>query len=544
MHVPGDSLLITKGIAACIADGVSAASAGKEASESCVRGFLNDYYETPETWQVKTAGQRVLTALNRWLVSQGQGYASAEQGCVTTFTALVLKSRTAHVFHIGDSRLWRLRGQELEQLTRDHASRVSPDTTYLTRAMGLNNTPRIDYHTFSVEPGDTFLLTTDGIHDTLPLSKIRQTLLAQPDLLQAANTLGELAQDSTDNRSCLILRIDTLPSDDKDDVFRQLSELPFPPDLLPGQSIDGLVVEKIISATRNTQLYLVHDRHDDHRPLILKTPSITYADDPAYLERFTLEEWIGLRTESPHLVKVIRRTTPRRFLYYTMEPINGPTLTQWSEQHPNPPVDQVIKIIRQLITGVRTLHRRETLHQDLKPDNVLLDENGTVKIIDYGSCRVAGMTEISTPFGQPEALGTIDFSAPEYRIGGTATPASDLFSIAAITYFLLSGGKLPFGPAWDSAKDLHSFLKLNYQSSASHNPMVPLWMDAALKKSLSIRPDSRHPSMSEFLHNLEHPDPNLATTAPLPIIQKNPLLFWKTLSLALLILLVISHWLR
>ena len=543
MHVPEDHLLTTKGIAACIADGVSAASAGKEASESCVRGFLNDYYETPETWQVKTAGQRVLTALNRWLVSQGQGYASAEKGCVTTFTSLVLKSRIAHVFHIGDSRLYRLRGQELEQITRDHASRVSPNTTYLTRAMGLNVSPRIDYHSLAIEPGDTFLFTTDGIHDTLPASQIRKSLLAHPDPNDAVQNLGHLARDSTDNRSCLILRIDSLPSDDKDDVFRQLSELPFPPDLLPGQSIDGLAVEKMIAATRNTQLYLVHDTHDNDRPLILKTPSITYSDDPAYLERFTLEEWIGLRTESPHLVKAIRRTTPRRFLYYTMEFVEGLTLSQWSAQNPTPPIDRVIDITRQLISGVRTLHRKETLHQDLKPDNVLLDQNGTVKIIDYGSCRIAGMTEISSPFGQPAALGTIDFSAPEYRLGTTPTPAADLFSIAALTYYLLSGGHLPFGPSWDSANDLHRFLKLNYQSVSTHNPMVPLWMDAALKKSLSIRPDSRHPSMSEFLHNLEHPDPNLTTTT-LPLIQKNPLLFWKSLALALLLILIISHLLR
>ena len=518
MHVPEDHLLTTKGIAACIADGVSAASAGKEASESCVRGFLNDFYETPETWTVKTAGQRILTALNRWLVSQGQGYVSAEKGCVTTFTGLILKSRTAHLFHIGDSRLYRLRGEELEQLTRDHASQVSSDTTYLTRAMGLNASPRIDYQSFPVEEGDTFLLSTDGIHDFLSRNAIRKTLLAHPDPSEAAQALGDQAEHSDDNRSCLILRVDALPSDDKDDVFRQLSELPFPPDLAPGQSIDGLVVEKIISATRNTQLYLVHDSHDNDRPLVLKTPSITYSNDPAYLERFTLEEWIGLRTESPHLVKAVRRPTPKRFLYYTMEQVEGQTLTQWSEENSPPPIDKVIAITRQLIAGVRSLHRKETLHQDLKPDNVLLDKSDTVRIIDYGSCRVAGMTEISTPFGQPEALGTIDFSAPEYRLGGTPTPAADLFSIAAITYYLLSSGKLPYGPAWDNANDLHDFLKLDYQSVTAHNPMVPLWMDAALKRSLSIRAGSRHPSMSEFLHNLEYPDPNLATPARLPLI--------------------------
>ena len=75
VRIPGDpGLLATKGISAVIADGVSAASAAKEASEAAVGGFLNDYYETPAPWEVKTSGHRVLSALNRWLFSQGLGH--------------------------------------------------------------------------------------------------------------------------------------------------------------------------------------------------------------------------------------------------------------------------------------------------------------------------------------------------------------------------------------------------------------------------------------------------------------------------------------
>ena len=102
IRIPGNqSLLATKGITAVIADGVSAASAAKEASETAVGGFLNDYYETPEPWEVKTAGHRVLGALNRWLFSQGLSHNSQEKGCVCTFTSLILKSQTGYLFHIG-----------------------------------------------------------------------------------------------------------------------------------------------------------------------------------------------------------------------------------------------------------------------------------------------------------------------------------------------------------------------------------------------------------------------------------------------------------
>ncbi len=532
VHSPEGSLLATKGIAACIADGVSDASAAKEASETAVRAFLSDYYETPESWEVKTSGQRVLTAINRWLFSQGQGHSSAEKGCVTTFTAVVFKSRTAHVFHIGDTRLYRLRGHTLEQITRDHATQVSVKTRYLTRAMGISLNAKIDYHTLPLEPRDLFLLSTDGVHDFLPQRKLTEILSSGHDPETIAATLGEtVAPTSDDNRSALVLRIDTLPDDDKDDVFRQLSTLPFPPDLLPGQSIDGLMVERLISASPSSQLYLVHDLNDSHRPLVLKTPSVNFQDDPAYIERFALEEWIGLRADSPHLVKVIPRETPRRFLYHTIEPVHGPTLSEWISENPSPPVERVVGIIAGVVAGTRALHRKDTLHQDLKPGNILIDADGTVKIIDYGSCRIGGIAEISSPFHRHSALGTLDFSAPEYRLGATATTRADLYSIALLTYHLLTGGKHPFGENWTRARTLRDFHNLTYTSATAHNPMVPLWMDATLRKALSILPETRHESMSEFLHHLTHPDQRLTTTAPLPLAQRNPLLFWKILTL-------------
>lgn len=531
VHIPEARLLPTKGIVACIADGVSAASAGKEAAEAAVISFISDYYETPESWEVKTAGQRVLTALNRWLFSQGQGFRAAEKGCVTTFTAVILKSQTAHIFHIGDSRLYRQRDGELEQITRDHSSQVSEDTCYLTRALGLTASPRIDYQTLPLATGDRFLLTTDGIHGEISRPDIEAILREHSDSQTCADVLGAAAEHSQDNRSCILLEIQSLPDSDKDDVFRQLSALPIPPDLLPGQSIDGLHVERVLAASKNSQLYLVSDRDDENRRLVLKTPSVSFEDDPAYLERFALEEWIGQRTDSPYLARVIRRARPRRFLYYLMESIDGETLGRWSEKHPSPPVEQVVSIIGQIVEGVRALHRRDTLHQDLKPDNIMLDAAGNVKILDYGSCRVGGIAEISAPFERGSALGTLDFSAPEYRLGHTATTRSDLFSIAVIAYHLLTGGRHPYGKAWENAKNQPDFFKLIYQPAAAHNRMVPLWMDAVLHKALSIRSEARHQAMSEFIHNLRQPAPEFLTTEPLPFSERNPLLFWKLVAL-------------
>ena len=196
IRIPDGNLLTTKGAVAVIADGVSAAEAGKEASHTCVSNFLSDYFSTPESWTVKHSAQQVLTALNRWLYSRGQGFPDSSKGFVSTLSIAVFKSRTLHVFHVGDSRVYRLRDGTLEQLTYDHCTPVSESHSYLARAMGLDVRLDVDYLTDDLEQGDTFLLTTDGIHDVLPAATLREMLERPAPPGDIAQQLGELALES------------------------------------------------------------------------------------------------------------------------------------------------------------------------------------------------------------------------------------------------------------------------------------------------------------------------------------------------------------
>ncbi|OUR67413.1 serine/threonine protein kinase, partial [Bermanella sp. 47_1433_sub80_T6] len=160
MRIPDQPALTVKGIVAVIADGVSAAEAGKEASETCVRNFISDYYGTPDAWSVKTAGQKILSALNRWLVGQSQ-----IKGHVSTLSTIILKSQQGYIFHVGDSRIYRLRDNQFECLTQDHCTIINKDTVYLSRAMGMDSRLEMDYREVELETGDIFFLSTDGVHD-------------------------------------------------------------------------------------------------------------------------------------------------------------------------------------------------------------------------------------------------------------------------------------------------------------------------------------------------------------------------------------------
>ena len=524
MRIPDQPALTIKGAVAVIADGVSAAEAGKEASEMCVRNFISDYYATPDAWSVKTAGQKIVLALNRWLVGQSQ-----IKGHVSTLSALILKSQTAYIFHIGDTRIYRLRKGNFECLTTDHSISINKDTVYLSRAMGMDNHLEMDFQQFDIEQGDVFFLSTDGVHDFICPKDIQHAIETSTDLNATCLHLNEkaLAAGSNDNVSCQLVRVDALPDANNQEIYQKLSDLPFPPPLSVGQSLDGLTIAKILHESPRSQVYLVKNIEGER--FILKTPSVNFEDDPAYIERFVLEQWIGKRIDSPYVVKIIE-PEKKTALYTLMEYVDGLTLEQWMKENPKPDIKEVVRLVELISRGIRALHRKDILHQDIKPDNILLTADGIPKIIDFGSCYAAGVEEIDTPFDREQALGTAVYSAPETRFRMRKTKKSDLFSLALVVYEVLTG-KLPFGDQLEKLKDQRKLSSLKYQTAMQFNPMVPTWMDQALKRALSPLPEHRQDAMSEFVFDLQRPNTAYKQTPFVPLSQRNPLKFWQGLAI-------------
>ncbi|MCP4212772.1 MAG: bifunctional protein-serine/threonine kinase/phosphatase [Halieaceae bacterium] len=530
IRIPDGNLLITKGAVAVIADGVSAAEAGREASHTCVSNFLSDYFSTPESWSVKQSAQQVLTALNRWLFSRGQRFQDNRRGHIATMSTVVFKSHTAHIFHVGDSRVYRLREGVLEQLTEDHSTRVSDDHAYLARAMGLDVRLDVDYQAFELQTGDLFLQTTDGVHDSLSQNTIRQIVIDNRESLSLTCqqlVARALEAGSEDNLSCQILHVAGLPDPQINEVINQLTRLQFPPFLDKGMILDGYRVLRELHASTRSQVYLVEDTNSGER-YCMKTPSVNFEDDPAYIERFIMESWIGSRISSPHVVSVVEPQRPKSCLFYLTEYINGVTLTQWMRENPRPPVGEAVFLIDQIARGIRAMHRRETLHRDIKPDNILIDPDGRVTIVDFGACYVAGIAEIATPLQRDVALGTASYSAPEHALGQKAGYRADLFSLAVISYEMLTG-KLPFGGKLEHCKSERAFLSTTYKESYKLNPLVPHWIDGALRKGLRFHESRRHGDVAEFVYELQHPNPRYLEYHQRPLIERDPLTSWKIL---------------
>ena len=536
-YIPTDPLLSSKGIAVAIADGISSSDVSQIASETAVSGFLSDYYCTSESWSVKTAAQRVLFATNSWLYSQtrtSQFRFNKDKGYVCTFSTLVLKSTTAHIFHAGDSRIYRLAGNSLEQLTEDHRLWVSQEKSYLSRALGINEKLEIDYQTLPLEVGDVFILATDGVYEYAAEVFILKAIHQYAnDLDKAARMIVDeaLQQGSSDNLTLQIVRIEALPHQDAGERHQQLTVLPFPPELKARMQFDGYDIIRDVYISSRSHVYLAMD-HETKKKVIIKTPSIEHQDDTQYLERFLMEEWIARRINNAHVLKACEQTRKRHFLYTVTEFIEGKTIAQWMLDNPKPDIETVRGIVEQIAAGLRAFHRQEMLHQDLRPNNIMIDQTGTVKIIDFGSTYVAGIMETTDPLEQQHILGTAAFTAPEYFLGESGTPRSDLFSLGVISYQLLSG-KLPFGTEVVKARSKAAQRKLNYRSVLGDDSEIPLWVDEAIKKAVQPDPSKRYDKLSEFIYDLRNPNSAFLNKSRPPLLERNPLLVWKAVSLVL-----------
>ncbi|MCA6064417.1 bifunctional protein-serine/threonine kinase/phosphatase [Thalassolituus marinus] len=544
-RIPEDHLLESKGIAIALADGISSSDVSQIASAAAVRGFLDDYYCTSEAWSVKKSALQVLLASNSWLYAQSrqsQYRSDMNRGYVCTFSGLIVKSATAHLFHAGDSRIYRIQGNTLEQLTTDHRYYISEDKSYLTRAMGMGQQLDLDYQSFALNSGDTFIFATDGIYEFVSHSFVTDTVKAlSEDLNAAAQQILTTALDngSDDNLTIQIVRIDQLPAASNEDIYQQLTELPFPPELNPRDEFDGYRIERKIHSSPRSHVYVASDNETGQK-VILKTPSGELRENAAYLERFLMEEWIARRIDSAHVLKPVKNNRRPNFLYVVTEFIEGITLDQWMRDNPEPSLQAVREIIEQVARGLRAFHRLEMLHQDLKPDNIMIDSTGTVKIIDFGSTRVAGIMEIDTPIERLELLGTAQYAAPEYFLGHSGSVPSDVFSLAVITYQMLSG-RLPYGLDIARTHTAKAQNRLRYTPihHLDEETPVPRWVDETLRKALELEPHKRYQDADEFVFDLSHPNKTFLSQKKPPLIERNPVQFWQGISLVLAIAVIL-----
>jgi serine/threonine protein phosphatase PrpC len=541
-YVPDEPLLSTKGIVIALADGISSSDVSQIASQTTVASFLQDYYCTSEAWSVKKSAHQVLMATNYWLHAQthaSQYRYDKDRGYVCTLSALVLKSNTAHLFHVGDTRVYRLLENSLEQLTDDHRQHISAEQSYLSRAMGASLQLEVDYQSLTIEAGTVFLLATDGVYEHVDATLMVDAIKTHGDDLNAAAmhiVEHAYSQGSQDNLTVQLVRIETVPTPEAGEALYNITDLALPPILSARMKFDGYTIIRDLHSSSRSHVYLaIDDTSKQH--VVIKIPSTDLRNDAAYLERFMMEDWIARRINSAQVLKASQQTRPRNYVYVATEYIDGQTLKQWLIDHPTPDMETVRGIVEQVAKGLLAFHRMEMLHQDLRPENIMIDKTGTAKIIDFGSTRVAGIMEMTSALEHNHQLGALQCMAPEYFLGEPGSECSDLYSLGVITYQMLSG-RLPYGAEVPKARTREAQRRLVYESVLADDREIPAWIDDVLKKAVHPNPAKRYQEVSEFLYDLRHPSKAYLSRMRAPLLERNPVAFWKGVAFILAIVIL------
>lgn len=518
---PEPGIAAVKGWLAALADGVSGGAHGREAAESTVRNLLADYYATPETWEVSHALDTILQSLNRWLVGQ---VASRREsgGMACTLSALVLRGRRWHLAHVGDTRIYRLRGEQLEQLSQDHTWEQPGMDHVLKRAVGLDTYLSVDYAEGDLARGDVFLIACDGVWQPLGQPALHRILNIYNDAQAAARTLVSeaLRKGGTDNASALVIRVDELGAETTSD-FLDARHLPLPGQLSPGAHLDGFIIDEVLHDSRETLLYRAHTQ-DSGQACVLKTLQPRLEGDAELAERLLMEEWLGRRVQSHYFPQMLP-TPGRNFLYLAMSWHAGSTLQAKLDSGHHFSPQEAVSIGIRLLKGLSALHRLDVAHRDVKPANLHLGQDGKLRILDLGvaSCPACPL-DLS---GQ--APGTPSFMAPELYAGAAADKGTDLYAAGVTLYHLLTR-KYPYG-------EIEAFQTPRFGEPSPptrYRPDIPGWLEIALLKACARAPEERFETAEEFLLALERGEANrLNRPRPKSLSERDPVRFWQAVAL-------------
>jgi serine/threonine protein phosphatase PrpC len=525
---PENAQLATKGALIAAADGVSGNAGGGEASEMTVRTISSDYYATPDTWQPPAALDKVITAANRWLISQANANRDLA-GMATTLSLLVLRGQRYYSAHVGDTRIYLLRDGTLKQLTTDHVW-DRPDMRHvLKRAVGLDAHLAIDFAEGALQVGDVFALMSDGVWEALGEKNIHEGLSKFDSVQMIAEHLTKtaLAQQSADNSTAVVLKITELGADSLSERIADGKHLALPPKLSIGEHIDDFEVLEILHESRASLLYKVR-QISTKQIFVLKTLQPLLANDLESCSGLLNEEWLGKRVVSQFVPQVLPLNIEKRSkLYFVMSWHEGATLQQRLDSGHYFTAAGTAKIGADMLRGIGALHRLSIIHRDIKPANIHQASDQRLRILDLG-VALSGTDNAETT----QNPGTPSYMAPELFEGATANAQTDIYAAGVTLYHLLTR-KYPYG-------EIEPFQHPKFGEPTPltrYRPDIPYWLENIVLKAVARDADKRFETAEEMLHALEVGElkPILAP-ARTPLIARARLVKWQWLAIFSLML--------
>lgn len=495
------------GAVAALADGVGGEKGGRVAAELAVRTFIDDYLGQSDLLSPRKTAARALESINYWLYREGLKNENLKGMCCA-FTGLVIKGRRLHTFHVGDTRLWRLRDGVLTQLTQDHKPEGAEHTNYITRAVGREESLRIDYRVFDIFPHDRLLLTSDGVHQHLSAAQIAGILeqRTSPDETARQLVTSALANYGDDNTTALIVDVVDLAPATIEDLDAAIAALPLiePPSV--GDIVDGFRMERMLADGVYSRVFRARDIREN-RPgaqnVLLKFPKPhTIGAEKAARSAFMREAWVASRVQHIWIGGVLTLAPGRQTCLYVAQPFYvGETLEHRLLRAPKIGLEEGVSIATRLAKAIGSLHRAGIIHRDIKPENIILLSDGGLKLVDLGVAFIPGFDRIDSVFvpGTPSYKAPEQFDAPRGSTARHGDARTDIFSLGVTLYRMFTGGLYPYGEI-----EPNETPKFNRPSRlTAKRKDLPAWLESLILQAIAPDPRDRFQDGFEMAFKLE-----------------------------------------
>jgi serine/threonine protein phosphatase PrpC len=510
-----------RGAVCILCDGVGGQGDGDKASQLAVKTALEAYADAAPGTPPSALLRQMFNTANLAVYDAAMQNRHAKTRMATTMSVSLLRHHEAHIGHVGDCRVYHIHGREITRVTTDHSytgmqmklglisaqeAANSDLRCVLTRSMGKDPMVQVDFYTIQINPGDFILQCCDGVYTSMSEQEILEIVNRRPE--QACNELIALCErrGSDDNLSVQLIQIRNvervtyyrgLP------LYEKVSDPTMGQDLQIDQILDGRyqIIDQI-SKSGMASIYRAIDTKTGNA-VALKVPYMQFESDPGFYTRFQREEQIGQKLRHPHIIRIespedLEKSRP----YIVMEFLQGQTLGQVMKSVKPMPESDALKIASRICDALQYLHENEVIHRDLKPDNIMICDDGSIRIMDFGIAKVEGARRLTFGKFQP-AMGTPDYMSPEQVRGARGDARTDIYSMGAILYEMTTGY-----PPFEGANPLvimNSRLTGDPVAPRVRNPNLSAAAEEIILHAMARKPDNRYQSAAEMRKDLDYP---------------------------------------
>jgi serine/threonine protein phosphatase PrpC len=512
-----------RGAVFILADGVGGMHHGEVASRLAVESALMTFREAVVGQTPHQFLTQMFNAANRAVYDKGLEN-HGKHRMATTLAAVVLRNTEITVGNVGDSRVYLVRKMKIKQLSTDHTytgmqqkfgliseqdAKTSDIRSILTRSVGQELITRVDIESFPIFKGDRVVLCSDGLYAFVADNEIAD-IVSTYSPAQACRRLVALAEQrgTEDNLSIQVIQINDV---EKVSLYRgvpmdlETAASTNQYELRAGQTLDNrFQIIETISRSGMATIFKATDLQTEKK-VAVKVPHMQFESDAGFFSRFQREEEIGQRLNHPSILKFIRVDPKKKSRpYIVTEYLHGNTLSYLLSNICPMPEKNGLKLASLICEGLSYLHKQGVIHRDLKPQNIMICFDGTIRIVDFGIARAREGRRI-TFTGFTPAVGTPDYMAPEQIKGKRGDERTDIYSLGAILYEMMAG-TIPY-----KYEDENLFVVMNARVTGDPvaprkcNPNISPQVEEIILHAMERNPEKRYQTAAEMKTELDNP---------------------------------------